>query len=271
MLVSLTNTNSMQLAAREPAPSTYTPRASVVSGQGYVTRWASGPEDVRAAQRLRFEVFAREGGACLRSPVPGLDVDRFDEHCEHLLVRAADTGQVVGTYRLLQPEGARRAGGYYTADEFDLTRLNAGSARVIEIGRSCVHPDHRHGAVLMALWSGLAEAFARTAADMVIGCASIPIADGGHMAVRAWQDLVARGRMASGHEARPWHPLPVDHIAPSARSGDMPPLIRLYVTVGAHLLGPPAWDPDFNVADLPLLVRPAELPRRFRSGQRAYS
>src|SRR6202008_3183781 len=95
----------------------------------------------RAAQRLRWQVFAEELGAKLQSSEPGIDQDIFDPYCEHLIVR--DGAEVVGTYRMLPPEGAKRIGLYYSETEFDLIRLRGIRERIVEVGRSCIAPGYR--------------------------------------------------------------------------------------------------------------------------------
>ena len=87
---------------------------------------AACESEVLAAQQLRWRVFADELGARLDSPVHGADIDRFDAHCKHLIVRDEDNGRIVGCYRILPPEAARRTGGYYSETEFDLDRLEVG-------------------------------------------------------------------------------------------------------------------------------------------------
>ena len=119
--------------------------------------WASTPNEVKEAQRLRFKVFAEEMGANLAQNNEGLDVDEFDAYCDHLLIRDQETLKVVGTYRVLPPHKAQEIGRLYSDSEFDLTRLNHLRPKMVELGRSCVHADYRSGAVIMALWSGLAQ------------------------------------------------------------------------------------------------------------------
>ena len=121
-------------------------------GAGLWVGWARHEEEVKEAQKLRYDIFSGVMGARLNTHVPGLDVDLFDVVCEHLLVRDVSTRQVVGTYRVLTPAQARRIGSTYSDMEFDLTRLRSLRSRMVELGRACVHPDHRHGGVVMALW-----------------------------------------------------------------------------------------------------------------------
>ncbi len=140
----------------------------------YAVAWARHHDEVREAQRLRFDVFASEMGARLISPEPGHDIDLFDDYCEHLLVRDARSHQVIGTYRVLTPAQARRVGCTYSDTEFDLTRLRGLRDRMVELGRSCVHPEHRQGGVILALWGALADFMVRNRLDTMMGCASIP-------------------------------------------------------------------------------------------------
>lgn len=229
--------------------------------------WARHNDEVRQAQRLRFRVFAQEMGARLATTVPGHDVDLFDNYCEHLLVRDGLTQEVVGTYRLLTPAQARRVGSTYSDLEFDLTRLRSLRERMVELGRSCVHPDYRHGGVIMALWGALAEFMVRNKLDTMIGCASIPMLHNGlvsgDVAASIWQQLQATHLAPIEHHVHPRLPLPVDRLD-SSLTVEPPALIKGYLRLGAKVLGAPAWDPDFNTADLPMMMRIAELPARYR-------
>lgn len=233
------------------------------TGAPFIATWARSIEEVRAAQRLRHLVFVGEMGARLSSPIPDHDIDLFDPWCEHLLVRDHASGEVIGTYRVLTPGGARGVGSLYSDIEFDLTRLRHLRSRIIELGRSCVHPDHRHGGVIMALWSALATFMAERGLDIMLGCASVPMRDGGHVAASLWQQLRKRYLADPEYQVIPRLALPVDELDGSLQV-EAPPLIKGYLKVGAKVLGPPAWDPDFNTADLPLLMKLSDLPSRYR-------
>lgn len=238
---------------------------------GLEVTWARHLDEVREAQRLRFEVFAGEMGATLPKSVPGHDVDLFDDYCEHLLVRDAATRQVIGTYRVLTPVQAKRVGSTYSDTEFDLTRLRTLRDRMVELGRSCVHRDHRHGGVIMALWGALGEFMVRNRLDTMIGCASIPMnmegphgrVGGGHAAASIWRQVRETHLASIEFHVRPRLPLPVEQLDDSLRV-EPPALIKAYLRLGSKVLGPPAWDPDFNAADLPLMMRLADLPARYR-------
>ncbi len=240
-------------------------------------RWASSEEDVREAQRLRYRIFADEMGAQLSSPADaplGHDIDRFDPFCDHLLVRAISPGQqprktLVGTYRVLTPSAARRTGGYYTDTEFDLTPLSRLRARAVELGRSCIHPSWRSGGVIMALWTALCDYMRAHQLDTMIGCASVGLSDGGQTANNLWHRLHVDHLVAPQWQVRPHIALPLLEKDPLARTAahhlaDTPPLIKGYLRCGARLLGPPALDVAFNVADLPMMLQLEHLAPRYR-------
>ena len=228
--------------------------------------WARHQDEVRQAQRLRYRVFALEMGATLPRTLPGHDIDLFDDFCEHLLVRDAASQEVIGTYRVLTPTQARRAGSTYSDTEFDLSRLNGLRDRMVELGRSCVHAEHRHGGVILALWGALAEFMARNQLDTMIGCASIPMQHngvlGGHAAASIWRQVSQTHLAAIEFRVTPHLALPVEQLDDSLEL-EPPALIKGYLRLGAKVLGAPAWDPDFYSADLPMMMRIADLPARY--------
>lgn len=247
-----------------------TPPASPAARPGFDVVWAREECEVREAQRLRHLVFAEEMGARLSVPPgspAGHDIDVFDPFCEHLLVRTPATPDappvVVGTYRLLTPAAARRVGGLYSDTEFDLTRLRPLRSTLVELGRSCVHPDWRSGGAILALWGALAEFMFRNGLQTMVGCASVSMRDGGHAAASLWEQLRQTHLAPNEWQVQPRLPLPVDDLQRDLPV-EAPPLIKGYLRCGAKVLGPPAWDPDFNTADLPLMLRVQDLPARYQ-------
>lgn len=257
----------VRIALQAPNPVSGIGRFCAPAASGISVAWARHQDDVRAAQQLRYAVFVNEMGARLNTPVPGHDIDLFDNYCEHLLVRDTASGQVIGTYRVLTPVQAKRVGSTYSDTEFDLTRLRGMRERMVELGRSCVHPDHRHGGVIMALWAALAEFMVRNQLDTMIGCASIPMLHEGMVcgdaAASIWRQLNATHLAPIENQVRPRLPLPLDRLN-SELWVEPPALIKAYLRMGAKVLGPPAWDPEFNTADLPMLMHLADLPARYR-------
>jgi len=247
------------------------PVAEAAQDTGIKVVWAKHLDDVRSAQRLRFNVFALEMGARLETPFsvayPGHDIDMFDDYCEHLLVRDKASHEVVGTYRVLTPAQAKRIGTTYTDTEFDLTRLRALRERMVELGRSCVHKDYRQGGVIMSLGGALFDFMVRNRFDTMIGCASIPMAhdakSGGHAAASIWSRVGKTHLAPIEHQVFARRPLPVDKLDQTL-DVEPPALIKGYLRLGARVLGPPAWDPAFNSADLPIMARIEDLPARYR-------
>jgi putative hemolysin len=212
--------------------------------------------EVAEAQQLRYHVFADEMGARLPSAHLGLDIDAFDAFCDHLIVRDRESRDVVGTYRILSPSQAKKAGGYYSEQEFDLVRFHQLRPRMAELGRSCVHPDYRSGAVIALLWNGLADYMIRHGYHHIIGCASVTMADGGYVAAKVYEKLIEKFLSPIDWRARPRNRLPLESLTTSVDALP-PPLIKAYVRLGARVCGEPSWDPDFNTADL-LMMLPME-------------
>ena len=234
---------------------------------GITATWARHQDEVREAQRLRHQVFAGEMGARLCASIPGHDIDLFDDYCEHLIVRELASGQVIGTYRVLTPTQAKRVGSFYSDTEFDLVRLRSLRERMLELGRSCVHPDHRHGGVVMTLWAALGGFMVRNGLVVTIGCASGPMLHNGmvsgDVAASVWRKVRDTHLAPVEHRVQPRVPLPLESLDDSL-DVEPPALIKGYLRLGSKVLGPPAWDPDFNSADLPLMMRLADLPARYR-------
>ena len=243
------------------------PGSTKISKSAIKVSWAKHLDEVRDAQRLRYQVFANEMGARLPVTMAGHDIDLFDDYCEHLLVRDGQSGEVIGTYRVLTPAQSKRVGGTYTDTEFDLTRLRFMRERMVELGRSCVHANHRHGGVILALWGALFEFMSRNQLDTMIGCASIPMLHNGVVsgdaAASMWKQLAKTNLASIEFHVRPRLPLPIDELDADLPV-EPPALIKGYLRLGAKILGAPAWDPDFNTADLPMMMQVKDLPLRYR-------
>jgi putative hemolysin len=212
---------------------------------------AQTAQDVLAAQRLRYRVFTEEFGASL--PKGGVDRDRFDAYCEHLLVRDTVTQEVVGTYRILSPKRALAAGAWYSENEFVIDRLHHLRDQIVEVGRSCVDADYRTGAVIMLLWSGLAAYLKQSGYRYLMGCASVGMSDGGHSAASLFAKLKKNHLVSEDLHVIPKNRLPIEHLNSSVLA-DPPPLFKGYLRLGAKVCGEPAWDPEFNTADFVILL-----------------
>ncbi len=218
--------------------------------------------ELEEAQRIRFKVFGEEMGAKLPSAATGLDIDRFDMFCDHLLVRDQMNNKVVGTYRILPPEQAKKSGGYYSETEFDMSSLQHLRARMAEVGRSCIDADYRDGATITQLWAGLAEYIMKNGHEYLIGCASVSMNDGGHYAASVFNKVYKLHAAPDEYRVTPHHRLPVESL-----NGNLdviiPPLIKGYLRMGAYIAGEPAWDPEFNCADLFILLPVSRINARY--------
>jgi putative hemolysin len=216
---------------------------------------------IEHAQRLRYQVFTSEPGFTLPDVTDGRDADRFDEYCDHLLVRDDDTSELIGCYRMLPPPGAISAEGLYTATEFDISALDPLRPSLVEMGRAVVREDHRNGAVVLLMWAGILAYLDHCGYDYVTGCVSVPIQSAPDeipgRQIRGVRDFVLQ-RHASRYRVRPYRPVvldgkSLDEIEAPARVA-IPPLMRGYLRLGSRTCGEPAHDPDFGVGDFMILL-----------------
>lgn len=217
---------------------------------------------LREAQALRYQVFSNEYGAQLQGADSELDRDDYDSHCSHIGVRDLDSGELVATTRLLDSLAARRLGTFYSENEFSLQGLAELDAPILEIGRTCVHPAYRNGATIAVLWSELAEAMNQGGYRYLMGCASIPMRDGGIQAQAIMQRLRERYLCTELLHASPKNPLPALEL-PENVTAQVPALLKAYMRLGAKICGEPCWDPHFQTADVFILLKRDELCPRY--------
>ncbi len=228
----------------------------------YRVRFARDEADLERVLRLRFEVFNRELGEGLQeSWRTGLDRDRFDAVCHHLMLIEAASDAVVGTYRLQTAEQARAGAGLYCAEEFELEPLAPIVARGIELGRACILREHRQGSALFALWRGVAAYLSWSRKRYLFGCCSLTSQD-----PRAGQAL-ARRLEREGHLDRRYRveTRPAYACADDGTSGPEPALPKLfgtYLRYGARVVSGPALDREFQTIDWLVVLDARALPLR---------
>ncbi|MCL5286184.1 MAG: GNAT family N-acetyltransferase [Nitrospirae bacterium] len=214
--------------------------------------WARSPEDILKAQKLRAVAF----GFCPpETPFDDIppDCDIFDSYARHLMVTDTRTGHCVGTYRLLDPKGARKAGSFYTETEFDIVALTPFLAHTVELGRSCVHPDYRTGGVIALLWSALARTLIGENIRYLMGCASLDLANPDLDPDRIFSYLRLHGWGDPTLTVTPHRPYPcLLRPTGSERLPNLPPLLKGYLRLGARCIGNPSHDPLFRTADFPV-------------------
>ncbi|WP_019203934.1 GNAT family N-acetyltransferase [Tsukamurella sp. 1534] len=248
------------LTGRHPASETLIP------GAEYEVVLTTRPEDIETVQRLRYAVFGSEPGfeSSMAGVTDGRDADRFDEFCDHLVIRHKPSEAVVGCYRILPPPGAIAAGGLYLATEFELGALDPIRPQTLEMGRACVHADHRTGGVLCLMWAGLLAYSDLRGIRYAIGAVSVPMQYEGHgrgATVRAVRELVDAKHRAEWI-VRPHNP--VEAIdAPAASRRTFPPLVTGYLRMNAEIMGAPSFDPDFDVADFPMIIDRTRFNERY--------
>jgi len=220
--------------------------------------------EIEQSFRLRHQVFIDEMGAHSSAAVNGMEQDELDPFCHHLVVRDVESEDVIASTRILTDTQARVAGGFYSDNEFDLDAIRHLPGRVMEVGRTCVHPDYRSGATIGTLWSGLARFMDINRFGHMIGCASIPMSDGGVQARLIMDKLRGKYLSADDRRVSPHRGLPaLDGVDLSTERLRMPPLLKAYMRLGAQICGEPCWDPDFNTADVFILLDCDKLQQRY--------
>jgi putative hemolysin len=231
----------------------------------YRLRLAHGPEDREAACRLRFRVFNIELGEGLESSYStGIDSDQFDLFCEHLLVEDKADGRIVGTYRMQSGTTAAINLGYYSAQEFEFAPYEPLRRDILELGRASIDREHRTPEVLTLLWRGIAQYANDMGLRYLVGCSSLNSrdpAEGWHM----YREL-ERYRVSPEFETVP---TPA-YVCPTEQAGTetqldsalhdslgptkVPKLLKTYLTIGARICAPPAWDREFGTIDFLTLL-----------------
>lgn len=238
-------------------------------------RTAATAAEVDAAQALRYRVFYEEMGANPSADARAArrDVDRFDPVADHLLVIDHELGEgaagVVGTYRMIQREGAARLGGFYSAHEYDISAIEAFPGRVLELGRSCVDAVYRGRAAMQLLWRGLMAYVAEQEIDLMFGCASLGGVDPDALALEL-------SYLHERHLAPPplrMRALPdryvdmrrMDRAAVDARIGSLslPPLIKGYLRAGGFVGDGAVVDREFNTIDVAIVVKVDLVTKRY--------
>ena len=214
------------------------------------------------AQALRYRVFAKEMGAKLKTEAEGLDYDEVDSYCDHLVVYDNSQNKIVGYTRLLNQHQAQRLGRFYSQNEFNLDQILALPGRFLEIGRTCVDPDYRGGAVLTTLWSALVQYALEGEFNYLLGCASITPGPSGFAVDAVFRNIDAKNIAPISIQVKPSVPVPNALRCERDESG-IPPLLKAYLRFGALVCGEPYWDEDFNCMDLFVLLPLDQLKDRY--------
>lgn len=238
--------------ARAVSPSVSTDRTPRLQAS-----FTNCPQEILEAQQLRFQIFGEEFGAHFEN---GIDADSYDSICHHLLVRDQRNGLLVGYTRILTEDQVN--GAFYSGNEFHLEELAKLPGRVMELGRTCIHPDYRNGATIGTLWMAVARFLIDHNFDYLIGCASITMEDGGHT-LHKLNSVVQQKYRSDQITTQPRLGVPAVSPVRSDEKPEIPALLAAYLRMGARVCGEPCWDPEFNCADLFVLLNVKDLPKRY--------
>lgn len=225
--------------------------------------------DLEGALRLRYQVFAEEEKNLRLLNPDGLETDRYDEYCDHLVVKDLEAGRVIGTYRLLPGPRAAEHIGFYSESEFDLTGYRPWMAGTLELGRSCIDPAYRNGRAIRLLWEGILQYAGEGGFTRFIGCASIHSRTRGEL-LEIYSLLRAKGVITDryGINPLPAHRIPdLKQVELTAGEDEifrrLPPLVKGYQWLGAEIGGDPAYDAVFDTVDYFVILEKARISRRY--------
>lgn len=222
-------------------------------------------DDLLACQRLRYQVFNCELGEGLAdSHATGLDRDPFDLVCDHLMVRDASTGMLVGTYRMQTGYRAQGNRGYYSAQLFDLAPFESIRGEILELGRACVHEDYRNTTALSLLWKGIASYANLCSARYLIGCSSLSSQDENE-GVALYHALRDKYLVEPELRTEPHAAFRCKQTVRPARPPRPPRLFRSYLEISARLCGQPAIDREFRTIDFLTFIDLHRIPERVRT------
>lgn len=221
---------------------------------------ANSAAEMRALQRLRYQIFADEMGADI-TDAEGLDRDPFDRHCQHLYVLDRERDQLVGGTRLLNRSGAAKAGGFYSQGEFLMDAVLQLDGEVLEVGRTCIHADYRDGSGIALLWQGLAAVFRQQQTRYLFGCASVPM-PGSSAHVHALMQRLDSYRLPETLAVKAVNPIPPAGELTNIDT-PVPALLKAYLRLGAKIGVEACWDEQFACADLFVLLDVSDLNARY--------
>ena len=239
----------------------------ITSSPSFSVSLVQNVADLEECQRLRYQVFNRELGEGLAaSEGTGLDRDRFDWVCDHLMVRDVATGMLVGTYRMQTGYRAQGNIGYYSEQLFDFAPFEPIRGELLELGRACVHSDYRNTTALAMLWKGIASYAALCNARYMIGCSSITSQDESEGAA-LFEELRAKYLAPEDLRTLPKEPHRCRAAVSESHTAfpEPPRLFRAYLDISARLCGPPAIDREFGTIDFLTLLDLQVIPPRLRT------
>ncbi|GAB1468147.1 GNAT family N-acetyltransferase [Candidatus Cloacimonadota bacterium] len=249
-----------------------------IEKNNFIVKTADSPEELREALKLRHDVFLLE--LLKRKKRSGIDKDKFDKYCDHLIIIDKRINKIIGTYRLQSSEHTKK---WYTATEFHMRYIKKLPGVKLELGRACVHPEHRNGITISLLWEGINAYIAATGSSYLFGCSSIKTMDKDEIR-QIYAYLMQNGFISECHRVRPkskfkvpgfnrfsrLHPLhshiPIEHQIMREK---IPSLLASYLRVGAKVCGVPALDKSFKCIDFLTLMKVDDMNKAYNRKQKA--
>lgn len=240
----------------------------------FIIKFAETDEELEKVFRLRYRVFNLEQGKGLDIALAnGIDRDEFDDHCLHLIIVDKTNNEAVGTYRIHFGPVAMKARGLYSAREYAISGVEAIINDCVEVGRSCVSPKFRNGAVVALLWSGLAKVMSKSKYRFIMGCVSLENEDPA-VGWALYEHLRGKNLISDilHAEPQPQFVLPRSDEAqvcawldsPRTLEKEIPPLFKGYLRLGTKICGPPAFDFEFGTTDFLILLDVNAMPERYQ-------
>lgn len=243
---------------------------SVIQPQHLEVTLARCDKDIERALRLRYRVFVEEEKNFQMRNGSGIETDAYDAYCDHLIVKDLESGDVVGTYRLLPGTRAVHHIGFYSETEFDLSGFRAYKPRALELGRSCVAPEYRSGRAIQLLWEGIAQYINEWNYNYLIGCASVRFKHAEDLPqvytlLRRKAIITDRYGVAplATHRIEGLKQVELPEIEKDVFR-KLPPLMKGYQWLGAEIGGDPAYDPIFDSVDFFIVLHKENMTRRYR-------
>lgn len=242
-----------------------------IEKKNFIVKTADSREELHLALKLRHDVFLTE--LLKKRKRSGLDKDRFDKLCDHLIIIDKRSNSLIGTYRLQSSLHTKK---WYTATEFHMKQINRLPGVKLELGRACVHPDHRNGVTIALLWEGINAYVEASGTKYLFGCSSIKTTDRNEIS-RIYNYLLQNGHLSHEHRVRPkgkfrmigmkgkLKKYPLDGLVEMdpAMKSKIPSLLNSYLKVGAKVCGSPALDKSFKCIDFLTLLDVSKMQNQY--------
>ncbi len=247
---------TMSLTAKQYARPHASPMQNAKLESKLIACFSQDAAEIYRAQQLRARVFN------ITNTSNGLDKDKFDDICLHLIVKESLSNNIVGYSRILTSDLVNQADEFYTSSEFDIKPIIECDKRYMEIGRTCVDPNYRSGAVIGMLWSKIGQYMSEQRIDYLMGCASISLSGGGMHAIAVVNYLRQNHFTDAELRVTPKKPLPHFDLDIDGKA-HVPALLKTYLRMGAKVCGEAFLDRDFNVADVVILLAKKDIKARY--------